>query len=463
MFRILHYSPKLALISLCIIFSSCSKDWFDVKSDSNLTVPASLDDMELLLDNYVKINRNTPGLSEVGSDGHYMPEGSWSSPSIADAERNAYTWSNTLLYREVEDWNLAYEKISICNIVLSGLQKLSSSHADQSRLSSIMGNALFIRAKSFYELAQIYAPQYDSHTASTNLGIPLKTGIDVTEQSFRSKLDETYNQITNDLMIACQLLPKRPQVVTRASKVSCYGMLARVYLTMGEYERANKYADSSFQVYNKLIDFNSISPSASNLGQFNEETIYFSLMITRWFSAHSNNFVYVDPELYALYDDNDLRKTRFFRINSGNIIYKGNYNTATARFTGIATDEIYLILAETYARLGNATLAMKFLNDLLRTRWSNAPGVIFPENNTANPEEALEMVLTERRKELLFRNLRWSDLRRLNLDDKFKTTLTRIIGGQTYTLEPNSYKYTLPIPNDIMGLAPLMKQNPGWD
>jgi hypothetical protein len=118
-----------------------------------------------------------------------------------------------------------------------------------------------------------------------------------------------------------------------------------------------------------------------------------------------------------------------------------------------------LIRAECSARLENPTGAMKDLNTLMEKRWNNK--VSYPVITAANAEDALRKVLVERQKELFLRGQRWNDLRRLNKDDRFKVTLTRTIGGVTYTLEPNSYKYTLPIPDDVIQLSG-MEQNPGW-
>ncbi len=56
------------------------------------------------------------------------------------------------------------------------------------------------------------------------------------------------------------------------------------------------------------------------------------------------------------------------------------------------------------------------------------------ETNTA--QEALAMILAERKKELVARNLRWSDLRRLNNDPAFQVTLKQVIGQKEYMLPP---------------------------
>src|SRR4051794_5490712 len=79
----------------------------------------------------------------------------------------------------------------------------------------------------------------------------------------------------------------------------------------------------------------------------------------------------------------------------------------------------------------------------------------------ANAKQALAIVLQERRKELLFRGLRWTDLRRLSHDIDYAQTITRVIDGTTYTLEPNSFRYTFPIPDDIIQITGIA-QNPGW-
>lgn len=78
---------------------------------------------------------------------------------------------------------------------------------------------------------------------------------------------------------------------------------------------------------------------------------------------------------------------------------------------------------------------------------------------TANSHaEALNIILKERRKELLIRGLRWSDLKRYNRGGA-NITLTRTVNGQTYTLSPNDLRYAVAIPEDIITLTG-MPQNP---
>ena len=61
-------------------------------------------------------------------------------------------------------------------------------------------------------------------------------------------------------------------------------------------------------------------------------------------------------------------------------------------------------------------------------------------------------MLTERRKELLFRGVRWVDVKRLNKEG-YGISLQRTIDGQTYRLGPNSLRFALPIPEDVIAMS----------
>jgi hypothetical protein len=118
-------------------------------------------------------------------------------------------------------------------------------------------------------------------------------------------------------------------------------------------------------------------------------------------------------------------------------------------FSGLATDEVYLIKAECLARTGNYTQAMNVLNQLLVTRYKSGT---FVPIVAANAQEALDTILAERRKELPFRGLRWSDLRRLNLEGR-NIIVNRFVNGENYELLPKSNRYVLPIPENVKVLG----------
>jgi hypothetical protein len=110
------------------------------------------------------------------------------------------------------------------------------------------------------------------------------------------------------------------------------------------------------------------------------------------------------------------------------------------------------------ARANQITQAMADLNTLLIKRFKRGS---FTPLVAATPNEALSIIITERHKELLLRGLRWSDLRRLNPDPQFATTLTRTIDNQIYRLKPNDDRYVFPLPDYVIRDYKL-QQNPGW-
>ncbi|CPA24249.1 SusD family [Mycobacterium tuberculosis] len=60
---------------------------------------------------------------------------------------------------------------------------------------------------------------------------------------------------------------------------------------------------------------------------------------------------------------------------------------------------------------------------------------------------ALELVLLERRKELVWRGIRWDDIKRLN-GRGAGIVLRRTMDGKVHTLEPTSGRYVFNIPQD---------------
>jgi hypothetical protein len=97
--------------------------------------------------------------------------------------------------------------------------------------------------------------------------------------------------------------------------------------------------------------------------------------------------------------------------------------------------------------------ALSDLNTLLVKRWTNGNFTPFTASSAL---EAQDTILEERRKELAFRGLRWTDLRRLNKEGA-NITLTRLLFGQTYHLSPNSPYYVLPIPPDVIALSGIQQ------
>jgi hypothetical protein len=448
----------LTLGLLSLLGSACNKtDFLSSKPQQNLEVPSSLSDFQAILDNNYYMNGNNtygaPTLGFIACDDYYFTDANYLG-SLNQWVRNVYTWAGSPYPGlDIIDWDYPYRTVFYANVVLDGIPKITPAANEVSTWNNIKGSALFYRAFMFFELAETFAPVFDSASAATDLGIPLRLSADVNEKLVRASVKDTYSQILNDLTEAKKLLPTVPIYKSRPSRVAVNGLLARVYLNMRNYSLALQYADSCLQEYHQLLNYNELNASATYpISQYNSEVIFDEEFFTNNYSVEK-----VDTVLYNSYDTNDLRKLIFFKKPStGGIRFYGSYTGNTPKFSGISTDEMYLIRAECYARIGNTVSAMTDLDTLLQNRWKTGTFIPLQPGTSQN---VLELVLQERRKELLYRNLRWQDVRRLNKEGA-NITLQRIANGQIYVLPPNDLRYIFPIPDNVLSLNPAIIQNP---
>lgn len=448
---------------ICIITNGCNKaEFLDAKPRTTISIPSTLQDLRQLLDNELVMNQGIT-LGDVSSDDYYLSASYWqNNVATTRGERNAYIWAEDIFEGQgaIPDWNLPYQQVLIANVVIDRLGSIERTSTNRAEWDDLKGAAHFYRAYAFHNLMELFAPPYDEATAHIDLGIPLKLQGDVNEAIFRSSVAECYQQILADLNTASSLLGTKVPLphINRPSKPAALGALARIYLNMRQYSNALRYADSCLGFHNKLIDYNTLNRTAPiPFSIQNDETIFHARMLNANLATniiHTSALdVKVDTVLYALYQTGDIRKFIFF--NTNNTFKKGgSYSGIGNHFTGIATDEIYLIRAESRVREGNINGALADLNTLLSHRYESPYTAI----TESNPTALLHIILTERRKELVRRGIRWSDLRRLNKEGR-SITLTRKLGESTYTLSPNSPKYVLPIPPDEIGLSNIPQNN----
>jgi len=447
----------IILYSLCLF--GCKK-YLGAKPDKSLETPTTVAALQGILDYFYYMNQQCEQSSEIASDNYYLTDSLFNALP-ADRMRNAYLWEEHIFNgTHPDDWQNEYTVVYNANVVLDNLPLIQRDETNAKDWDNCKGQALVFRAKSFLEIAQVWSKAYDSVTANTDLGIPLRLTSDYNIPTKRSSIKETYNQIITDLKTAIPLLPDNPVFVFRPSKAAAYGLLARTFLIMGNYSLALLYSDSCLQIKNTLLDFNNFSPTKtypfSTIQYSNSEDILHSTTTGGVNYNLIKSYGRIDSALYKSYDTNDLRKSLFFKQNSdGSYYFTGNYNgtSSSSCFNGLAVDEIYLIRAESEIRLDNIESATEDMNYLLENRWKS--GTFKPLVFT-NVQDALSIILSERRKELVYRSLRFSDIKRLNITGA-GIVLKRSINGQTYSLEPNDNKYALPIPDNVIQISGIVQ------
>ncbi|MGN6416288.1 MAG: RagB/SusD family nutrient uptake outer membrane protein [Pseudobacter sp.] len=442
-------SYNLGLLFLIMIMgTSCEKKFLDKKPSTGILLPQTLDDLQMILDNYQYLNLTTC-FGNIAADEYYIKDDVFQASNML--EQLSYTWEKDFNEKlgpySIESWEMPFRTIFYSNVALENLKKVERTATNQLKWDYIKGAALFMRAYAYFDMTQTFCAAYDEGKAATEPGLPLRSNPDIDDLQPRASLQATYQFFLQDFHEAIPLLaPAIPMVRTRPSKPAVFAALSRVYLNMRNYEKAEAYADSCLSLYHQLIDYNTISTtSATPFPRDNAENIIAYKAVNGYSANFSTSDVgIIDSNLYNSYDDADLRKQIFFRTsNSLPYIKRGYWGTQATPFSGLATDEVYLNKAECLARRGEVTAAMDTVNALLLKRWNK--NAVFTPLTATNSTEALNIVLDERRKELVFRGQRLPDIKRLNLEGA-NITLKRVINGQEFTLPPNDRRAIMPIP-----------------
>lgn len=438
---------SIFLISLSVLLASCQKEFLKERPDKALLVPSTLDDFEAILDNSYRVMNVSPYLMISSADNFYTTDQGLQAYTIFS--RNAYLWEKDVFQNlSAVDWDMPYQQVFYANVVLDGLKDLSVGEEQAERYRLIEARALFYRSIAFYWLVQQFALPYN--TANLEMpGIPLKLSSNVTERVFRAPIKDVYAQIIHDLEYCLLSLPDKVSLKTRPSKAAALALLARINLIMGKYREVEHYSLETLKITDELLDFNTLNASLAaplpmalpTVGQEgNKEVIFYSFPNS--YSDIISSVTKLDTNLVASFAVNDLRK-KIFVNEQGN--FKGSYSGSLLPFTGIAVDEVYLMLSESKVYNGDIHGALQTINVFRSKRYANDSFKALP---LMGPDELLHVILGERRKELLGRSVRWVDLRRLNQQSDRAITLRRMVNGQIIALLPNSARYTFPIPSN---------------
>lgn len=455
-----HLFTTIMIIIYSMIILSCNKkDLLEENPTSKLQQPSSLKELQALLDNDLVFNES-PCMGEESADNYYLTEPSWK--ALTQIEQNTYIWAKDIFMStgSISDWNTPYQQIFYANSVLQALKKIEKRADNQQQWKAIQGAAYFLRGNAYFELSQLFILPYDTQTAATDPGLPLRLSDNILEKSVRASIKQTYDQIISDVSTAKNLLSPAADTAhpNRPSLPAAMALLSKIYLSMSNYDSARVYADSCLSLNNQILDYNTLNTNTFFPFKINNpEIVFYSQSSTsRNLMAIISRGTIIDSALYSTYDVNDLRRTLYYGINSDNKPnIRSSYTGKTFMFTGLATDEVLLIRAECLARSGYKTSALADLNTLLQNRFKKNTFIPYDKNFATN---ALQLVLTERRKELPFRNVRWMDLKRLNKEGR-NIILKRKINGNEYELSPNNIRYTLPFPPDVIAQS-NMQQNP---
>jgi hypothetical protein len=369
-------------------------------------------------------------------------------------------------------YNQAYTYINRWNTIIS---LVDDSKGEASTKQLAKAEAKIFRAYDHFLLVNTYAKGYDPQTAATDGGICIMDKFDLEAQPSKSTVAQVYAFIQKDIDEALPYLQEKPMDVYHPSLAFAYAFKAKVHLFKREIASAKAAAEKSLSYNNKIFDMvayntqggpNVVAVPAAN----NVEVLSYMYMT----GYTEMNFAYqyiISPELRTLFGTNDARFNLFFNTTSTTNLDQGSntayWATVYTKFfyptVGMKTTEVYLMLAECYAREDKFTEAVDVLNTLRAKR------ILSGTVNLAVPttrKETMDLVINERRKELLLGFNRFFDLKRLNTETEYAKTVTRVfpivnktVPQKTYTLQPNSRLYIIPFPLSVLQKNPKLTLN----
>ncbi|MEQ8712073.1 MAG: RagB/SusD family nutrient uptake outer membrane protein [Cyclobacteriaceae bacterium] len=381
-------------------------------------------------------------------------------------------------------WSQAYRVIHNANFALEGIATMDLNDPVK---NSLLGEARFLRAMVYFDLVRMFGP------------VPLLLEGDAELRPAKNSVDEIYAQIIDDLQMAANNLPASYSVgdgLGRATSGAARGLLAKVYLTKGDWQLAADNAalvinSGTYRLWPDFADMFKIDNengaetlfgvgfgdaggaiSFWEVGQFNVRLLPRELRTVAP-GANVQGWQVATEDLYNAFDPNDRRRAVTF-INSvgGDQLddphirkYWDEEREPTpgnteADFPYLRYADILLIYAEALNELNggpnaDAYAAINAIRQRARFDGTTEQPVL-PDLSNLSQQEFRDAVLLERRREFVAEGHRWFDLVRM---------------GKLQELVPLAKDGVTPRPTDILFPLPqieidlnqnLLPQNPGY-
>lgn len=383
-----------------------------------------------------------------------------------------------------------YNTINDLNNVLAVIDQKLTSPSDLARAPQLKGEAYFLRAMVYFDLARVYGYE-PTKVPTTGQGAGFNKSVVLRLNPTLSPLDaaptpratavEVYEAIEDDLLAAISLLSVDNAATGkgrfRGNKGAAHALLGKVYLYW------EKYAEAVTQ-----FDLALANTSATQIpaGQYtatwkaappNREALFQvkfvqSTEVSGVVGVNDSPFSYTQPngrggrstfggstpslELRNLFLPGDDRLSLFSvsaTATSGTTTYTwcDKFNGSDGQYTDgpvvIRYSDVLLMKAEALAEQGQFVAAQTIVNDLRTARNTTA---IAPADATL-----IDFILDERRRELFFEGHRWFDLKR-------KGRVITKPAGKGSALAYEDFRLLAPLPNAAVTFNPNLPQNPGY-
>jgi hypothetical protein len=362
-------------------------------------------------------------------------------------------------------WEYGYETVDYATKLIKAGKTLLASDLPESEKTSIkasMSQAYALRALAHFTLVNVFGLPY----SETNKNTP---GIIVVEEEpvvafqkvQRTTVEDAYNQVLKDIASAKENITLAGKDVFHFNPAALAALEARVQLYKGDWAGAITAAQEAITLRagalvmnpaNYVAMWNEIAPTSEDLftiGKTTDDNL----------SANSLNTLYdayggrATSGLIALFAPNDMR-LGLFGEGSGDQIRALKFNglqasRATSNVPVFRLPEMYLILAEAKAQLGQAD-AVEFVFEVAKRN----PDLLKSQIPT-DKAGLLHFISMERRRELFQEGHRWFDLRRTG------ERMTRV-GGSFGITNWSASQFVYPVPAKEINASGIV-QNENWN
>lgn len=471
-------------LSLFVAFSACKKEFLEVSPTQQINAKEVFSSLE-------KIQAAMTGIYDLTTFSGYTNNMILSADvkgndvMIVSGAANynrfvaQYQFIETVNNSDVATWwEYSYKVISNANQFVANIPGAPITEAQK---NEYLAEARALRAYTYFWLVRWFAQPYSVNPDA--LGVPiLREPLGPNDVSpDRGKVKEVYDFILEDLKFAEANLPAGRSSVYRMRVPVIQGILARVYLTMGNWAEASKYAKLAragkplVEASELLTGFN--SPTSEWIYAINVRTDDNQgfLAVSSFYDPYDIGYssFRVTDNFFNSFADDDERKKQFLvkddptaadstgayrRRGEGYLINKFDFNTTPANNQVLMRSaEMYLIEAEAEARQGGANEAAA--KAALLEVQKRAGVAIVASSNTGNA--LIEEILTERNKELYGEGHKFFDLLRTN---KGVNRTGSTVHWKIVNFPSGADRLVSPIPQAELDANPVLKpqQNPGY-
>ena len=480
-----HLSLITYHLSLCISIALTSCDsYIDITPKGAVTVDSVAQYYELIVS---PMRSYYPSSFILLSDDQWAKESEILGYESTSADGINFTFNEKADRTILPDNNLyenMYSFILRSNLIIDNVDKAEGAE-DVKVLAK--AEARTFRAFDHFLAVNTFAKAYDPATADKDGGVCIMDHYDLEGTPAKATVAEVYNFIISELEESVPLLQEHPVNIYHPNRAFGYALLSKVYLFHREWAKSQEAAEQSLKLNSKLADYNIISDAGGtarykNFAKDGNPEVLSYHWMAGWGGAEQvcmYHYGIISPELKSLFEANDLRYSLFLRdtgtsitswfdTGSGAAIWTPavtNLDRFTYMSVGLRTAEVYLIMAEALARQNRLAEAADYVSRLRANRIKGGDGHI---EVPATQKEMVNLIITERRKELLYGFNRFFDLKRLNIEPEYQKTITRVFPvlniseahpQQTYTLKPDSKLYIIPFPHSARDKNPNLTLN----